>query len=115
MQGFSSYQKDSERAATFFAAFTVSADHASALSPAMLPDEISTRRQYAILCTMFHRYGLYRDLPARKPVCPENTHDSSLSLLNSDSSGILILIIPVRRIVVNGNVIPVTFYTIPAH
>ena len=29
-------------------------------SPLWLPDEIEMRHLYAILCTMFHRYGLYR-------------------------------------------------------
>lgn len=28
--------------------------------PLWLPDEIEMRHLYAILCTMFHRYGLYR-------------------------------------------------------
>mgnify|MGYP006924743170 CR=1 FL=1 len=29
-------------------------------SPLWLPDEIEMRHLYAILCTMFHRFGLYR-------------------------------------------------------
>ena len=28
--------------------------------PLWLPDEIEMRHLYAILCTMFHRFGLYR-------------------------------------------------------
>lgn len=46
-------------------------------SPLWLPDEIEMRHLYAILCTMFHRYGLYRVEFLFKLVRQIKAHDDS--------------------------------------
>lgn len=50
---------------------------------ALFPDEISIRYLYAILCTMFHRFGLYRVQFPFKLACQIKVHDNSPLLKRS--------------------------------
>ena len=55
----------------------------SGMDIALFPDEISIRHLYAILCTMFHRYGLYRVQFPFKLACQIKVHDNSPLLKRS--------------------------------